>query len=87
MSTPSYKELIARSEGEWLTDGPNSGGAAGIIFADGLIWSFEQSWYPEINSNPLTPIEFLDRYENSNKRGFSSAVNYLKKKGFTSSKK
>lgn len=75
---PDYPVLRKRAEQEWLTDGPNSGGVAGLLLVDDEIWWFTADWDPRIDGGPMPVAEFLARHGDSTHRGYAEAVAHLR---------
>lgn len=81
--TPTYAELRARGAREFLTDGPNSGGVAGLLWLDGWVWWFRADWTPEVDASPTPIAAFLRRYGESEARGYRALCDALRQAGYT----
>lgn len=78
MADPDYDDLKARADGEWLTYGPNSGGVEGFLLVEDQIWWFRAEWEPWVHDVPMPVAEFLERYGDSQDRGYKDAVAWLR---------
>ncbi len=78
---PSYADLRARGAKEFLTDGPNSGGVAGLLATETHVWWFQADWTPEITDGPIAASDFVRRYRDEDGRGIADAVAFLVGRG------
>lgn len=78
---PTYAALRAMGAREFLTDGPNSGGVAGLLVTPTEVWWFQADWTPEIVSGPTPADVFVRRNRDSDGRGIADAVAFLIARG------
>lgn len=79
--TPTYAELRAAGASEFLTDGPNSGGVAGVLATEAMVWWFVADWTPQIMGRGTPAAAFVDRYRADRSRGIVDAVAWLVARG------
>lgn len=78
---PSYRDLRERGAREFLTDGPNSGGVAGLLVLGDRVWWFVADWTPWVQHPPMSAEVFLARYGDRDARGYREATAYLRGPG------
>ena len=79
-AAPTYAELRGDGAREFLTEGPNSGGVAGLLVTDSHVWWFRAEWTPEVSDRPIPVADFLARYHDSEARGVREAVAHLRRR-------
>lgn len=78
----NYNELKLVCETEWITEGPNSEGMAGIILYQGTLYFWRGDWgmsMPAIVSTISVPV-FLETKANTSDPKESQIIQYLVKR-------
>jgi hypothetical protein len=83
LSPEEFEALEAEADGKWLTRGPFTCGASGLMFARGRIWWFEYDdyWTPHLSETTMSPEDFLAEHGESTGKGYVEAVAWLRAKG------
>lgn len=85
LSPEAFHAMEAEAEEKWLTRGPFTCGASGLMFARGQLWWFEYDdyWTPYLCETPTSPEAFLAEHGESTRKGLVDAAAWLRKRGFT----
>lgn len=69
-----YGTLIDAGAEIFLTDGPNSGGVAGLLLHEDWVYRFHAEWNASLDGDPIPLDEFIAKHRDSKVRGFVSLV-------------
>ena len=74
---PDYKKIKEIALAEYLTDGPNSGGAAGLLLTKQKVYYFDATdWVGKIYKEEEN-ITFFKKHQDSRQRGYADVIQHM----------